>query len=38
MAFAEAIKEELKKRAHVEVTAAGVGDKVRVPLNPLKLN
>ncbi|PNF34880.1 Receptor-type tyrosine-protein phosphatase N2 [Cryptotermes secundus] len=27
----EAIKDELKKRAHVEVTAAGVGDKTKLP-------
>jgi ribosomal protein S17 len=37
MAFTEAIKDELKKRAHVEVTVAGVGDKVRIPSTPPKL-
>jgi hypothetical protein len=38
MTFTEAIKDELKNRAHVEVTAAGVGDKVRIPSNSLKLS
>jgi hypothetical protein len=38
MSFTDAIKDELKKRAHVEVTAAGVGDKVRLPSRRITAN